>query len=161
MSKLAAALHQTGKAHAGAACLLYSASIDYARDPEGIERVEDQITYAFNGPYSLSLHYLLGLGIELMLKAVIVALDPSIDAKYLQNEIGHDLVKGLDEAERRGFASKAPHLRDIVELLRAPYKLHWFRYDRPKEMRLPGSFDQVVLMLSAVEREVAALAESG
>jgi hypothetical protein len=159
MSELAASLHQTGKAHAGAACLLYSAARDYAKDPEGIEQIEDQITYAFNGPYSLSLHYLLGLGIELMLKAVIVALDSGVDAKYLQNEIGHDLIKGLDEAEHRGFVSEAQHLRDIVELLRDPYKLHWFRYERPSEMPLPGSFDQVIDMLTAFEGEVAALAE--
>lgn len=159
MTKLATELYRSGKAHAGAACLLYRASIDYAASDEGIEPLEDRIKYAFNGPNSLSLHYLLGLGLELMLKAVIAALDAEVDAKFLQNEVGHDLARALDEAERRGFKSEAQHLRELVALLRDPFKKHWFRYERPEEIPLPGEFDEVVEVLKIFDPEVAAIAE--
>lgn len=159
MSDLATELYQSGRAHAGAACLLYRASIDYAKNDEGIQAHEDRITYAFNGPNSLSLHYLLGLGLELMLKAVIAELDPNADEKYLQNKIGHDLLKALDEAEKRGFKSEAQHLGAIVKLLQDPYKEHWFRYKRPAQIPLPGNFDEVVEMLKVFDPEVAAIAQ--
>ena len=150
-SELAIELYGSGKAHGGAACLLYRASIEHAAD----EGIEDPVTYTFNGPNSLSIHYLLGLGLELMLKALIVAFDPDADAKFLRNEIGHDLIKALDEAEHRGFKSEAQHLRAIVELLSGPYCQHAFRYERPDQMPLPGDFDEVVDMLTVLEGEVA------
>lgn len=148
--ELAKQLHQTGKAHAWTSCLLYRASVDYAED----EGFEDAQAYAFNGTPSLSIHYLLGLGLELMLKSAIVAWDPEVDAEYLRTTIGHDLVKALDDAEIRGFASQAPYLRGLVELLRAPYRQHWFRYQRPEQMNLPGDFNQVVETLKVFESEV-------
>lgn len=54
-------LYQNGKAHAEASCLLYAASFEQAER----EGAEDRAKYAFNGPYSLSVQYLLGLGLEL------------------------------------------------------------------------------------------------
>ena len=98
---LAKELHQTGKAHAWSSCLLYRASIRHAED----EGIEDPQAYAFNGTPSLAIHYLLGLGLELMLKSAIVAGDAAVDDACLRNTIGHDLVRALDEAEARGFAS--------------------------------------------------------
>lgn len=150
-STLASVLHQNGKAHAEASCLLYSASFDQAER----EGVEDRAKYAFNGPYSLSVQYLLGLGLELMLKSAIVAWDPKATAEFLRKEVSHDLVTALDAAERRGFKSQAPHLRELVEILRDPYKQHWFRYERPDQFRLPGDFDQVVETLKVLEGELA------
>lgn len=152
--ELAKQLHETGKAHAWAACLLYKASFEYAED----ENYEDPQAYAFNGTPSLSTHYLLGLGLELMLKSIITASDPdAVDDQYLRNTIGHDLIKALDDAEKRGFASEAPHLRDLLDLLHDPYKQHWFRYKRPEQMPLPGDFDQVVETLAVFEDEVTAM----
>lgn len=148
---LAKALHQTGKAHAGASCLLYGSSLEHAEN----EGIEDAQRYAFNGPNSLSIQYLLGLGLELMLKSAIVAWDLSVDATYLQQTVGHDLTKALDEAEGRGFTSEAPNLRQLLEILRDPYKKHWFRYERPPQFNLPGDFDQVVETLTVLENELA------
>lgn len=149
--ELATQLHTTGKAHAWTSLLLYKASIDYAER----EKLENPQAYAFNGPPSLSIHYLLGLGLELMLKSAISACDSDVDRGYLQNAIGHDLTKALDEAEARGFASRAPHLRGLVSLLREPYKQHWFRYERPKQMKLPGDFEQVENTLSVLHDELS------
>ena len=148
---LATLLHDTGKAHAEASCLLYRASLEQAERDE----IEDRVTYAFNGPFSLSTQYLLGLGIELMLKSAIVAWDPKVDAEYLRKEISHDLVTALDEAERRGLKSEAPHLREIVEILRDPYKKHWLRYEHPPTFNLPADFDQIVATLTVLESELA------
>ena len=58
---LATELHETGKAHSWSSCLLYRASIEYAHE----EGIDDPQSYAFNGAPSLSIHYLLGLGLEL------------------------------------------------------------------------------------------------
>lgn len=61
----------------------------------------------------------------------------------------------LDAAEQRGFKSQAPHLRELVEILRDPYKQHWFRYERPDQFKLPGDFDQVIETLKVLESEIA------
>ena len=149
---LALVLHQTGKAHAEACCLLYKASFGQGQT----EGADDLCKYAFNGPYSLSIQYLLGLGLELMLKSAIAAWDSEVDAEFLRNNVGHDLVVALDQAEQRGFKSQAAHLRELVEILRDPYRKHWFRYERPPQMKLPGDFDQVVATLTALESELRA-----
>lgn len=156
--ELAKELCHTGRSHAAASCLLYRATVEHAVD----EGIEDTVSYAFNGPNSLSIQYLLGLGLELMLKSAIVAWDSNVDAKYLQNKVGHDLVGALDEAEKRGFASDAPNLREILEVLREPYKQHWFRYERPEQFQLPADFDQIVETLTVLEEALQAkLALSG
>ena len=150
--ELAKELCHTGRSHAAASCLLYRATVEHAV----VEGIEDTASHAFNGPNSLSIQYLLGLGLELMLKSAIVACDPDVDAKYLQNKVGHDLVGALDEAEKRGFVSEAPNLREILEVLRAPYKQHWFRYERPEQFQLPADFDQIVEALPVLEEALQA-----
>lgn len=155
-TELAKQLHESGKAHAWSACLLHKASVRHAED----EEIDDPQLFAFNGTPSLSIHYLLGLGIELMLKSAIVAWDPDVNAGYLQNTVGHDLIKALDEAEARGFTSQAEHLRELSDLLRAPYKKHFFRYDRPAQMNLPGDFVQVEATLGQLESELATKLQS-
>lgn len=150
---LARQLYHVGRSHAGAACLLYRAAVEHAAE----DGAGDPLSVAFNGPNSLSITYLLGLGLELILKAAIVAWDDSADEKYLQKEVRHDLVKALDEAEKRGFGSEAPYLRPILETLRDPYAKHWLRYTHPEEFALPGDFDQVVATLEIVEAEMIAI----
>lgn len=153
--ELARLLYQTGRAHAGAACLLYRAAVHHAAE----EGIEDPVSHVFNGQNSLSIQVLLGLGLELMLKSAIAALDESADEAFLRKEIGHDLVKALDEAEKRGFASQAPHLGDILNVMQAPYGKHWFRYGRPDQFALPDDFDQVVSTLDVFDQELIALLE--
>ena len=58
------------------------------------------------------------------------------DKKSLK-ELGHKLAETLAAVEERGFHLKAPHLREIVDLLNGPYSQHHFRYDPPTEMALP------------------------
>lgn len=149
-------LYHTGRSYGGACCLLYRATIDYAHE----EGIEDGEAYVFNGPNSLAITYLLGLSLELMLKGVVVALDPNADANYLQKEIGHDLVAALDEAEHRGFISRADNLRQLVDVLRQPYRQHWLRYERPDRFNLPDNFDQIVAILGSLEEDVGAIAEA-
>lgn len=149
---LARKLHQAGKGHAWASCLLYAASIRHATE----EGIQDPELFAFNGTASLSVHYLLGLGLELMLKATIVVSDPQVDEGFLRNTVRHDLRRALDEAEARGFATQAPHLREIVEALHTPFLAHWFRYGRPDQMLLPGDMEQVVETLRIFEDELGA-----
>ena len=145
-------LCHTGRSYGGACCLLYRATIDYASE----EGIEDRGAYAFNGPNSLAITYLLGLSLELMLKGAVVALDPDADATYLQKKIGHDLVAALDQAEYRGFTSKADNLRQLVNVLREPYRQHWLRYERPDRFNLPDNFDQIVVILETLEEDVRA-----
>ena len=147
---LAATLYRTGRAHAGAACLLYAAAVQHAVD----EGLADPIDHVFNGQNSLSIMHLLGLGMELMLKAVIVMNDAGVDEKFLRDKIGHDLLKAIGEAEARGFTSQAPYLSEIAKLLQDPYRKHWLRYERPEQFALPGDFDQVVTMLIGLEGEL-------
>lgn len=150
-NELAEALLLSGRGHGESSCLLYRASIEQA-EREGFEYTAD---YAFNGPYSLSVQNLLGLSLELMLKSAIVAWDPDATVNFLRNEVRHDLVVALDEAERRGFSSQAHHLRELVTVLRDPYHLHWFRYERPNQFNLPGDFDQIVEVLHVLHGEVS------
>ena len=147
--ELARSLFESGRAHALSAHLLYRASIDAGHD----QSVADPEHFAFNGTHSLSVHYLLGLGIELMLKAAICGWDGACDEKRLR-EIGHDLLATLDAAEVAGFHSSAPRLRDLLEVLQEPYKAHWFRYLHPEQFPLPGDFVQVVETLATLDDEL-------
>jgi hypothetical protein len=149
-------LYHTGRSYAGACCMLHRATLDYTEE----EGIEDRDTYVFNGPNSLAITYLLGLGLELMLKGAIVALDPGADARYLQKEIGHDLLAALDQAEHRGFASQAGNLRQLVDVLRDPYRQHWLRYERPDQFNLPDNFEQIVAILEAVEGDIKAVLDA-
>lgn len=141
-------LYESGRAHALAADRLYRA----AADDGLVKRPDDPEQWAFNGPYSLSIHYLICLGLELLLKSTYVAYDGPTDKKQLLN-IGHDLELALDEAEKQGFNSEAPRLREIAQILREPYMAHYFRYDRPEEIPLPD-FVQMVEALQTLDGEL-------
>lgn len=150
---LAQELFATGRSHALASDLLYRSAL-----AEGSQQnLPDQEHFAFNGTYSLSTHYLLGLGLELMLKAAIVSFDETYDEKALRNIIGHDLIKALDTAESVGFRSNAPRLREILSIMQTPFKQHWLRYSRPETFPLPGKFDEVVLALDVLDQELRML----
>lgn len=142
-------LFTSGRGHALSADLLYKAAYE-----SGLSKgIADPELFAFNGPHSLSIHYLLGLGLELMLKAAIVEWSGDKNEKLLRY-VGHDLIRAIDEAERFGFHSAAPHLRDILAVLHEPFKAHWFRYERPEGFPLPGDFEQVVETLDILDREL-------
>tara|TARA_R110000772_G_scaffold46876_5_gene107075 strand:- start:2642 stop:3118 length:477 start_codon:yes stop_codon:yes gene_type:complete len=154
--ELARQLFETGRSHALASELLYRSAI---KEGEGRDDASDAEHFAFNGTYSLSTHYLLGLGLELMLKSAIVAWGGPSDNESLR-KVGHDLVKALDTAEAAGFESKAPNLRDILEVLHEPFKQHWFRYGRPDKFALPGDFAQVVAALEVLDEELRSRLEA-
>jgi hypothetical protein len=125
-------LYQTGRAHALSSQQLYEASMQYAQDHD----LADPDHFAFNGTFSLSVFYLLGLGLELFLKAAIILNDESTDPKFLSNVIRHNLLLALDTAEEKGFESHAPRLRAITEQMSEPYAQHHFRYERPELLSL-------------------------
>jgi hypothetical protein len=154
MSKVMARnLYTYGRSHALAADRLYRAAIE-----DGHERSpDDPESFAFNGPYSLSIYYLPCLGLELLLKAAYLASDGSNENKELLR-IGHDLNEALRKAEEQGFQSNAPQLREIVNLLCEPYKAHKFRYDMPNELPLPD-FVQVIGALEVLDGELKVLCE--
>lgn len=145
-------LYTSGRSHGMGANRLWAKALE-----EGMEVGHDDIDlFAFNGPFSLSINHLAGLSLELLLKAAYVATGGPADDKHLRNEIGHDLQRALDLAEERGFRSRAPHLREIVERMSEPYDKHWFRYDRPNQFLLPD-FGQINEALVVLEEEVEAL----
>ncbi|WP_417593069.1 hypothetical protein [Parasphingorhabdus sp.] len=147
---MALQLYETGRSHALASDLLYRSAIIEGQDRDD---TSDPEHFAFNGTYSLSIHYLLGLGLELMLKSAIVAWGGRHDDKSLR-DVGHDLIKALDTAEAVGFESHAPNLRDLLKVLQEPFKQHWFRYGRPDDFPLPGDFAQVVATLEVLDEEI-------
>jgi hypothetical protein len=147
-------LFETGRAHGLSSDLLFRAALE-----DGHARgLNDPEAFAHNGPHSLSVHYLLGLGLELMLKAAICGCGGDGGDKALR-KIGHDLQVALETATAAGFVSEAPRLDEIVAVINEPYKAHWFRYgqDRPPAFPLPGDFDQVVEMFSVLDDEIRAL----
>lgn len=148
----AEALYTLGRAHSLSGNHLFAKALDYASEQE----LPDPDHFAFNGTFSLSTYYLLGLGIELLLKAAYVASGGESDDKHLQNAIGHDLQKALDRAREMGFETNAPRLNGIVETLRKPYKRHFFRYTKPAEMGLP-IVPEIVEALVVLDEEVEAL----
>lgn len=148
--ELARNLYESGRCHALSSSLLYRSAI---KDGESRD-VADPELFAFNGPYSLSMHLLLGLGLELMLKAAILAWNADADSDYLRDEVGHDLTKALGKAMDAGFKSKAPNLDRMVEVLHQPYKEHWFRYERPEQMALPGDYSEIIEALDILDREL-------
>lgn len=149
---LAALLYETGRAHALSSQQLYKSSLDYAEE----HNICDASHFAFNGTFSLSVFYLMGLGMELFLKAAIVLGDSDADLKFLKNEIGHDLIVALDAAEQRGFTTNAANLRAIAECLREPYLRHHFRYERPEQIPLPD-IPQAIEMFAVLDEEFEAI----
>lgn len=112
--------------------LLHNASLERAV----AEDHPDPDQFAFNGTYSLSVHYLVCLGLELYLKAAYVHHSGEGSHKAL-HAIGHDLVAALDAAEKHGFECQVENIREIADLLRLPHLKHYFRYNIPAEMPLP------------------------
>ena len=127
-------LFESGRAHALTAAFLHEKSIEFAK----VNGIEDAKQFAFNGTFSLSLHYLVGLGFELLLKSAYVKMGGDPNPAHLRNSIGHDLVKALDHAKGVGFNPDAKDLAEIVGYLSEPYKQHLFRYARPAEIALPN-----------------------
>ncbi|WP_313807676.1 hypothetical protein, partial [Sphingobium sp.] len=153
--EIAKTLQGNGAAHSLAALVLFNASRDYGRDiGEAEENIE---VFAFNGPCSLSVHYLIGLGLELMLKSAYVACGGDGDDKHLTRAIGHDLTVALQMAERQGFQSPSDHLPELVAYMNEPYKGHFLRYKRPDRMNLPADMEQVAAVFEALRNETARL----
>lgn len=148
---LARVLFETGRSHAMAAHFLHQSALRDATD----SGLEDPEHFAFNGIYSLSQNYLLGLGLELLIKAAIVGWGGPADDRSLRR-IGHDLIAGLDMAEAAGFHSAAPNLRGLLTVMNEPYMAHWFRYERPAQIALPGNMAQVVETLAVLDAELQA-----
>lgn len=139
MSKeLAQQLYQVGRSHALSAFQLYEAGIRYAEE----HGLEDPEHFAFNGTFSLSTHYLLGLGLELMLKAAVC----SVEAESSPNELkrlSHNLLDAVDRVERGDFEHDMAAVRNLAEIMQQPYLSHWLRYEHPDQFPLPGDFAQV------------------
>ncbi len=151
--EIAAHLFETGRAHALAADRLYRAAFE-----DGMQRSpDDPELFAFNGTYSLSVYYLVCLGLELMLKAAYVGVGGPSDNASLRS-IGHSLVSAFDAATAMGFQSIAPRLIETIASLKEPYKAHFFRYDRPDAFLLP-TFPQLIDTLLVLDEELRALCE--
>ena len=125
-------LFESARGHAQSGNLLYNAAFAKAED----EGRPDPAQWAFSGPYSISIHYLIGLSLELLLKTAYVLHGGGADDKSLR-ALGHRLVDTLDTVEGLGFHSQAPNLREIAEHLNEPYAQHHFRYFQPAKMPLP------------------------
>lgn len=148
-------LLENGEAHALAAVILFGASYEYA---SSIGVPEDEIDdFAFNGKCSLSVHYLTGLGLELMLKAAYIACGGDGTDEHLRREIGHDLNLALLKAQEQGFASKSEHLAELIDYMNKPYKLHYLRYGRPDGLLLPNDMDQVSAVFETLRGEIREL----
>lgn len=66
--EIARDLFESARGHALSGNLLYNAALAKAED----EGQPDPAQWAFSGPYSISIHYLIGLSLELLLKTAYV-----------------------------------------------------------------------------------------
>lgn len=135
---LALQLHQVGRSHALSSFQLYQGAIRYAED----HGLEDPEHFAFNGTFSLSTHYLLGLGLELMLKAAVCSVEKEISPNDLKS-LGHNLLKAVNRVEGGGFEHDMAAVRNLAEIMQKPYLSHWLRYEHPEQFPLPGDLAQV------------------
>lgn len=150
--ELARNLWSMGGGHAIGAEAVVRRAQDWAREIE----TEDAEKAVFNGKYSASIYLLLGYAFELLLKAAFVA--QGGNPKLLgPRGIGHDLSAALDAAEEHGFCSSAPHLREIIELLKPPHLEHQFRYGGMNGFPLPANVDEVLANLNHLAAELQAL----
>lgn len=141
-----------GQKHAAAALILYEGSHDYGRRV-GVPE-EDLAEFAFRGDLSLSVFYLIGLSLELILKAAFLAGGGTEkDARRMQ----HDLRAVLSSVEDQGFNSQSDHLRAMVDYLATPYQQHAFRYEDVGELPLPSDMEQVKQLFVILQDEVARL----
>jgi len=139
MSKeLALQLYQVGRAHALSSFQLYQTASRYAEE-HGLEHQE---SFAFNGTFSLSTYYLMGLGLELMLKAAVCSVEPEVSPKQLKH-LGHDLLVLVNRVEETGFEHDMVAVRRLAEIMQQPYLSHWLRYEDPEQFALPADLDQV------------------
>ncbi len=145
-------LLENGEGHALAAAVLFDASHGYGRKIGVPEEEIDK--FAFNGVCSLSVHYLVGLGLELMLKAAYIACGGDDTDNHLRRDIGHDLETALAMAQERGFESQSEHLVGLVGHLNEPYKQHYLRYGRPDGLFLPDDMEQVAAVFETLRNEV-------
>ncbi len=150
--EIARKLYKSGEGHALSAAMLYRAAVDHAIDMDMPEPEE----FAFNGICSLSIFFLIGLGLELYLKSAYVYHGGTATDEYLRDEIGHKLVRALNKAELQGFVSEAPNLRAIVDRLNKPYFANYFRYVRPDQFKLPEA-PQIFEALKILDGELKAL----
>jgi hypothetical protein len=85
--EVARSLYRSAQSHALSGNLLYNAALAEALG----ENHHDPEASVFNGTYSLSIHYLIGLSLELYLKSAYVLRGGAADERSLR-AIGHDLV---------------------------------------------------------------------
>jgi hypothetical protein len=149
--EIARSLYESARAHALSCNLLYVAALNRAVE----EDHPDPDRFVFNGTYSLSIHFLMALGLEMYLKAAYVYHSGAESTKQLK-KIGHDLVAALDATEQHGFHSIAPNLRQIVEILREPLLGEYFRYNIPTQMPLP-SVAEVIGTIQVLDDELEPL----
>lgn len=135
---LALQLHQVGRSHALSSFQLYQAAIRYAED----HSLEDPEHFAFNRTFSLSTHYLLGLGLELMLKAAICSIEKEISLNDLKS-LGHNLLKAVIRVKGGGFEHDMAAVRNSAKLMQKPYLSYWLRYKHPEQFPFPGDLAQV------------------
>jgi hypothetical protein len=154
-SEKAKTLLENGEAHALAAVVLFDASYGYGRNIGISEKEIDK--FAFNGKCSLSVHYLTGLGLELMLKAAYIACGGDGTDEHLRRKIGHDLSKALKKAQERGFESHSEHLAELVDYMSKPYEQHYLRYGRPDGLQLPANMEQVAAVFETLRKEIREL----
>jgi hypothetical protein len=148
-----------GEGHALAAALLFTASHGYARD---IGVPDDEVAnFAFNGVCSLSVHYLVGLGLELMLKAAYIAYGGNASDNHLRQKIGHDLKLALAKAQQFGFETQSENLVELVGYMNKPYKEHYLRYSRPHGLMLPDDMKQVATVFETLRNEVGERINTG
>lgn len=131
-AEIARGLFESARGHALAGELLYKAALAKAEE----DGHPDPAQWAFSGPYSISIHYLIGLSLELLLKTAYVLHGGGADDKSLR-ALGHRLVDTLNAVEALGFHSQAPNLSEIAGYLNEPYAQHHFRYFQPDQMPLP------------------------
>ena len=117
---------------------------------------DDPELAVFNGKYSAAIYLLLGYALELLMKSAFIA--HGGEERELGNRgIGHDLNAALEAAERLGFQSQAPNLREIIELLREPHLAHQFRYGGMNQFPLPANLNEVVGSLHHLAHELQLL----
>jgi len=111
--------------------LAAEAAIEFADRPNADKLV-------FNGPYSASIHLLVGFSFELALKtAFLLHGGETTRLANGKRGIGHNLTEALNAAEERGFRSSVTNLRWTIEQLAPSHQEHYFRYGGAENVDLP------------------------
>lgn len=149
---IAKKLLENGLSHGFSGLLLYNAARNHGSHDLGLSGA-DLDRFVFNGKCSLSVNYLLGLGLELLLKSAYVAYGGDSTVAHLKAVIGHDLKKAFTLASKQGLQSRDKALVDLVGYLNKPYQRH-FRYGRPDGHQLPNNMEQVAAIYQSLYDEV-------